>query len=155
MSPRRRPLTATGTLLAALVLTPAWACGQDRPRRQVQPEVIGRWDITVQSPRGDYPSWLEVTRSGTRTLVGRFVGQFGSARPISRVEFDGGRLRFTVPPQWERRTDDQTFEGRLDGGQLRGETTDDEGRRLTWTARRAPSLKRPRPPHWGEPVELF
>jgi hypothetical protein len=115
----------------------------------------GRWDLTVHGPQGDYPSWLEVRRSGRRTLVGTFVGRFGSARPISRVEFDNGRIRFSVPPQWEDRADDLIFEGVLDGDKIEGRTTDDMGRRVTWTARRAPSLKRTQTPKWAEPVELF
>src|SRR5689334_12383446 len=74
---------------------------------------VGRWDLTVHGPDGDYPSWLEVRRSGRVTLVGSFVGRFGSARPVSRVEHEGNRIRFAVPPQWEQRKDDQVFEGQL------------------------------------------
>jgi hypothetical protein len=133
----------------------ALAAKEEKPARQGPPAVIGRWDITVQSPQGEYPSWLEVRQSGRSTLVGSFVGQFGSARPISRVDFENGRVRFSVPPQWEDRTDNLRFAGRLEGGVLRGETTDEKGARLMWTARRAPALKRTRPPKWGEPVELF
>jgi hypothetical protein len=120
-----------------------------------EPPVVGRWDLTVQGPKGTFPSWLEVRRSGRRTLVGAYVGQFGSARPISRVDFRDGRLHFAVPPQWEARSDDQRFDGRLEGEVLRGETTDEKGRRLTWVGRRAPELKRTRPPRWREPIELF
>jgi hypothetical protein len=109
----------------------------------------------VQGTEGAYPSWLEVQRSGRSTLVGRFVGRFGSARPISRVEFENGRIRFSVPPQWEDRKTDLLFDGRLDGDTLRGHTTDEKGRRITWTARRAPALKRSGVPAWGEPVALF
>jgi hypothetical protein len=132
----------------------ATARADDPPARR-GPPIAGRWDLTVQAPDGDYPSWLEVRRSGSRTLVGSFVGRFGSARPVSRVEFVDGRMRFAVPPQWEQRTDDLRFEGQLEGETLRGETTDEKGRRLTWTARRAPALIRPRPPSWGAPIELF
>ena len=117
--------------------------------------VEGRWDITVHGRGGDYPSWVEVRKSGFTTLVGSFVGRTGSARPVARVEFKGGVVRFCVPPQWERRKGDLTFEGRLDGDRLAGQTTDDEGRRVKWTARRAPALKRAGPPRWGKPVELF
>ena len=102
------------------------------------PPVVGRWDLKVHGSDGDYPSWLEVRESGYRTLVGSFVGRTGSARPISRVEFENGRVRFSVPPQWEKRTDDQHVEGRLEGDVLRGETTDEKGRRVAWEAHRAP-----------------
>jgi hypothetical protein len=117
--------------------------------------VVGRWDLTVQGPDGDYPSWLEVRRSGHTTLVGSYVGRFGSARPVSQVEYEGGRIRFGVPPQWERRSDVQVFEGRLEGDTLKGQTTDEKGERLSWTGRRAPALKRTQTPKWGEPIELF
>jgi hypothetical protein len=36
--------------------------------------VLGRWDITVNISGKDFPSWFEVERSGSRMLVGRFVG---------------------------------------------------------------------------------
>ncbi len=154
MSLRRLCQTGAG---AALVLLGIVAAGAGREEASARREraVVGRWDITVHGAEGDYPSWLEVRRSGYRTLVGSFVGRFGSARPISRVEYDKGRVRFTLPPQFEQRTDDLTFEGTLDGDTLKGDTTDDKGRRVTWSARRAPSLKRDHPPRWGEPVELF
>jgi hypothetical protein len=117
--------------------------------------ILGRWDLTVQGADGTYPSWLEVRLSGRRTLVGSFVGQFGSARPISRVEFDGDTVRFSVPPQWDDGEKDLRFEGRLKEDTLQGEMRDAKGGRLTWTGRRAPSLKRDHPPKWGEPIELF
>jgi hypothetical protein len=117
--------------------------------------VIGRWDITVHGPDGDYPSWLEVRRSGVRTLVGSFVGRFGSARPISRVDFANGRVRFTVPPQFEPRIDDLVFEGTLKDDALSGETTDDKGKRIAWQARRAPALSRDQAPQWDKPIKLF
>jgi hypothetical protein len=152
---KMRASTRPAAALLALSLTAlATAAEQQPPAKRRAPSVIGRWDLTVQGSEGTNPSWLEVRRSG-RTLVGSFVGQVGSARPISRVEFEGGRLRFSVPPQFEQRKDDLAFEGQLDGNVLRGKTTDDKGRSVTWTGRRAPSLHRERPPAWGEPVELF
>jgi hypothetical protein len=126
----------------------------DKPARQQQPAILGRWDLTVHTSTEDYPSWLEVRRSG-RTLVGSFVGKVGSARPISRVEFANGRVRFAVPPQYEHRQDDLRFEGQFDGDSLRGETTDERGQSVTWMARHAPALQRTHPPTWGEPIELF
>ncbi len=143
-----------GLLAAVAGLLGSVAAG---PAAGAPPEAtaVGRWDLTVQGADGPYPSWLEVRRSGRTTLVGSFVGRTGSARPISRVDFDKGRLRFSVPPQWEERRDDLTFEGTVEGDAITGHTTDDKGRRVAWAARRAPALKRERPPRWGEPAELF
>ena len=117
--------------------------------------IIGRWDMTVVSADRSAPSWLEVTLSGNRTLVGRFVADGGSARPISRVEFAGGAVRFALPPQWDRGTEDLKFEGRLSGEQLSGTMTTASGERVTWSARRAPLLRRTAAPQWGAPVTLF
>ena len=63
--------------------------------------VLGRWDITVNISGKDFPSWLEVKRSGSSRLVGEFVGPTGSARPISQVNVSNGKLSFSIPPQWE------------------------------------------------------
>lgn len=144
-------MVATGTAVALAVVTLA----ADSPVKTAPPSILGRWDLTVQTADATYPSWLEVRKSGYRTLVGSFVGRTGSVRPIGRVEFADGQLRFTLPPQWEKRPDDLVFEGKLEGDTLRGETTDDQGRRATWIGRRAPSLRRSGSPRWEATVELF
>jgi len=121
------------------------------------PALTGRWDWTVTDGEQQYPSWLEVDLSGYRTLVGSYVGQFGSARPISRIQFnpETGSFRFVLPPQWERRTRDIVFEGTLEGETMRGVTTNDQGETIHWEGRRAPSLERSGRVQWGEPVQLF
>jgi Domain of Unknown Function (DUF1080) len=155
MSLRRLPwAVVNAALLAACVLT-CLAGSEDRPPKSEPPAILGRWDLIVQTAKGDYPSWFEVRKSGHATLVGTLVGRFGSARPISRVEFDKGSVHFSAPPQWESRKDDLDFKGQLDGDALRGETTDDDGQRVIWTGRRAPALTRAKTPTWGEPIELF
>ena len=85
-----------------------------------RPEIVGRWDITVEGPSGSHGSWLEVQWSGNRTLVAYFVGELGSARPISRVEFANGEVRFSVPPQYDKGESDLRFEGKLADGHLSG-----------------------------------
>ena len=82
--------------------------------------LLGRWDLVVQRGTQTSPSWLEVERSGTATLVGQFVGSGGSARPIAKIEFTDGTFRFAIPPQWESNPNDITFEGRLEGERLTG-----------------------------------
>jgi len=117
--------------------------------------LLGRWDLVVQRGTQTMPSWLEVERSGTATLVGQFVGSGGSARPIAKIEFASSTFRFAIPPQWEREPKDITFEGRLEGDRITGSTVMGDGQKLTWTGTRAPALRRTAPPVWGEPITLF
>lgn len=121
------------------------------------PAIVGRWDLTVRDGAVEYPSWLEVQLSGYRTLVGRYVGQFGSARPVGKIEFDkaSGAFRFAAPPQWEKRTSDIVFEGKVQGETLHAETTNDQGKPVKVEGRRAPSLIRAQAPKWGKAIKLF
>lgn len=141
--------------IAMIAICPTVVLAADEPKNVPASALIGRWDLTVRCADGEYPSWLEVRRSGTKSLVGSYVGQFGSARPIAKVEFDNGKFKFTVPPQWERRSDDVTVSGQVEGKTISGETTDDKGRKITFVGQRSPDLKRTSKPEWGETVELF
>jgi hypothetical protein len=123
--------------------------------RAASDALLGRWDLAVQRGTQTAPSWLEVERSGTATLVGQFVGSGGSARPIAKIEFTDGTFRFAIPPQWESNPRDITFEGRLEGDRITGSMTMGDGQKLTWSGTRAPSLRRAARPVWGEPVTLF
>jgi len=118
-------------------------------------DVIGRWDITVHSSERETPSWLEIQLSGFSTLVGRFVGGGGSARPVSKINYNQGKISFSIPPQWEKEDKDLTVEGTLQGDSLVGTMVAPNGKEYQWVGRRAPSLKRTKPPVWGVPVSLF
>ncbi len=122
---------------------------------QANAPVIGRWDLTVQGANGPYPSWLEVSLSGNRTLVGRFVAGGGSARPIAKVSYSANTMRFSIPPQWDAANNDMMFEGTLANDALTGTIVTSGGQREGFTAKRAPALRRTAPPVWGTPVTLF
>lgn len=115
----------------------------------------GRWDITITMAGKSYPSWLEVQHSGSHTLVGRFVGVVGSARPISRINVDGNKFSFAIPPQWEEGTGDMTLEGSMDEKGLSGTIVFPNGKSFSWTAVRAPSLRVEKAASWGKPVTLI
>lgn len=119
------------------------------------PLLIGRWDMTLYMNGNEYPSWLEVYLSGTRTLVGQYVGTGGSARPISKINFADGKMNFSIPPQWEKEDNDITFEGTFDGDSLKGTMVAADGKNYTWSAVRAPSLKRNSEPVWEKPITIF
>ena len=148
----RRPHLLAPLALLGLLAVHATPVTAQKPATQ---PLVGRWDLTVHGSRGDYPSWLEVWTSGNTHLVGQFVGRGGSARPISKIEFTNGTMRFSIPPQWDQRPDDETYEATLKGEKLEGWTTDRGGQRITWSGVRAPSLARTGTPTWGAPVSLI
>ena len=117
--------------------------------------IEGRWDITIIEDGKEVPSWLEIRHSGTHRLIGHFVGKGGSARPISSIKFIGGKMSFTIPPQWEKEDNDFVFEATLQDEKLSGTMIAADGKSYNWTAVRAPSLRREKAPVWGKPIQLF
>jgi hypothetical protein len=121
-----------------------------------QPAIIGHWDLTVDMGNNmTAPSWLDVKLSGIKTLVGYFVSDAGSARPISKVNFDKQKVTFSIPPQWEFGMNDLVFEGTVETDKIFGVITLPNGQKHSFTGERAPDLVREKPPVWNEPVKLF
>jgi 3-keto-disaccharide hydrolase len=126
----------------------------------VNEHLMGRWDISIDGPKGKQPSWLEVQIPGAHssgdTYAGRFVGIVGSARPIERVALNGDSLQFSIPKQWEDGTGNLSVAARLNGSDaLVGRMTFPDGSSANFTAVRAPVLIRARAPQWGTPVPLL
>ncbi len=144
-------------MIAILTLNPSHTNAALNPyQEKVAPMIEGRWDITIPDMEGkEVPSWLEVGHSGNRTLIGRFVYAFGSARPISKVNFENGKFSFAIPPQWEKGNRDMEFEGSVSGNHISGTMTYTDGKKYNWVGERAPSLKRDKPSIWGSPVKMF
>ena len=115
----------------------------------------GKWDLVIEKDGTQLPSWLEITHSGTNTLVGRFVYAFGSARPISEVVVNNDVFSFVIPKQWEPEGTDMTFTGALDGEGLKGTMIYTDGQPYSWTAVRAPKLDYVAKAKWGKTKELF
>lgn len=118
-------------------------------------DLIGRWDITVDVDGKSAPSWLEVKLSGTKTLVGYFVAETGSARPVSQIHFKDGAFSFTVPPQWENGDKDFVIKGQVSGSGITGTITTSEGKTHGFKGVKAPYLKRTAAPVWGKAQSLF
>ncbi|TMI94728.1 MAG: DUF1080 domain-containing protein [Bacteroidetes bacterium] len=137
--------------LAAFFVSKAHNCVKDFDSSAI----IGRWDITIHMGGKELPSWLEVQRSGFRGLIGLFVGTGGSARPISKVNFTGGRISFSIPPQWEQGSGELSFDASLNGENLNGTIIFPDGKIYECTAVRAPALKRQTQPQWGTSMRLF
>ncbi|MFD2202831.1 3-keto-disaccharide hydrolase [Shivajiella indica] len=118
-------------------------------------DIIGRWDLTLTMNGKEASSWLEVKLSGISTLVGYFVGDDGSARPVSRVNYSNGKYTFSIPPQWQNSDKDLIFEGSLEAGRLMGTIQHPSGNSYAFVGERAPSLVREKQPSWGPTVQLF
>ena len=118
--------------------------------------VLGRWDLTVQSPDGPYPSWVHVQLRKETELQGRFVGRFGSVRNITKVDYRDGTLTFDVPIQYEQNKSDLHFESKLVGDKLEGTTVAADGTTLKWTGVRAPAFGPDRIRiHFSECIEML
>jgi len=128
-----------------------------RPTAPIPRDVrlVGRWDITITTPTGTAPSWLEIDSSGRDALVGRIVGIVGSVRPISQIIPSGDSLHFAVPHQWEGGDGDLRVVFRLQGDRLVGRMTFPDNVTRTWVGVRAPRLIRTRAPQWGAPIKLL
>ncbi len=132
---------------------------EHNPASQTIPEeskdLLGRWDLNVDKNGKQVPSWIEIKLSGFTTLVGYWVGDSGSSRPISHIKLQDGKFSFAIPPQWEGGTGDITIEGELAGAEIKGTITNNNGEKYTFTGTKAPYLNRTAEPTWGKPVELF
>jgi len=149
-SNRRRARIAPVLFILSLFFVTATHAQQSK-----DPDVIGRWDLTVEKGGQSMPSWLEVQKSGTHTLIGRFCYAFGSARPISQVMEKDGKFSFSIPPQWEEGIRNMDFEFEVNGDAIKGTMVYTDGQKYNWTGVRAPFLVRSKTPVWGTPIRLF
>ncbi len=147
-------MTSSGTIVAAmLILFCAFTGGQKSDAASVKP-YLGRWDLTLKSADKEYPSWLELTEKDGK-LSAEFVGRWGNARPLPKVEIADGKLTFVSPKEEEGSKADLVFEGKLEGETLSGTVNAPEGGSWSWTGKRAPALKSTKAPKWGKPITLF
>ena len=140
-------------ILLLTIIVPSAASRNPAP--DVDERIVGRWDISISTPDGSKPSWLEIERSGRDAVVGRFVGVVGSARPISTIVANADSLSFSIPHQWEDGNGDLTIRGKLQGNGLAGVMTFPDGKSYPWTGMRSPRLDRRSTPAWGAPIELL
>jgi hypothetical protein len=104
----------------------------------------GRWDLTITTPKENYPGWLELDSAGKARVQPRT----GSAVPANSAKVEGGHLQVVFGRG--NITWDLTEEhGKLRGTQKRGEEV------AQVEGVRAPDLNRKTPKAWSSPVPLF
>jgi Domain of Unknown Function (DUF1080) len=111
-SPMRQICSAV--LLAVIFLTPTPSIAA------AAPPFSGRWDLTITTSKGEYPSWMEFADEDGTPAV-RIVGRTGSVHPVTNAKVDGTRLTFEDGPgHWEMTVKDRKLTGQSPGGSLSG-----------------------------------
>jgi Domain of Unknown Function (DUF1080) len=113
----------------------------------------GRWDLTLTSPTGNLPSWIEVSeRQGKVSVL--FVGVTDHATQMKQAEIRNGALSFVSPKGEEGFPLDTTYTLKPAGAELKGTVSNDE-KNWSVVGKSAPALTRKTVVHWGKPVRLF
>jgi hypothetical protein len=115
---------------------------------------VGSWDLTVHRPSGDFPSWFEISELEGE-ISGRYVGIWGSSRPILSILIDGDSLTFALPNQYEGIETDLKFELTIEGDQCTGFATIWDAEPYKVTGNRAPAMVRSGKQTQGEPTDLL
>src|SRR5271163_3408855 len=115
--------------------------------------LVGRWDLTIVSSKGTYPSWLEISEKAGEAEV-RIVGRVASAHAAHDVRLEGSRLTF-ASTEWFDREIPVEWKMSLVKSQLKGTQSRSDGVTGDLTGERAPALDRKPPAAWSEPEALF
>jgi Domain of Unknown Function (DUF1080) len=102
---------------------------------------LGRWDLTIITSKGSYPSWLDFADDGVFPVV-RMVGRTGSVHAVRDARVEGTKLTFEDGTGiWQVSVQDHKLSGQTPDGELSGIP--------------APALKDTTPLAWSNPEPLF
>lgn len=138
----------------ALLPTRASALSSSAASDPSEAAFLGRWDLTVKAADKEYPSWLEIEQKDGK-LSAQFVGRWGNARLLPKIEINGTHVTFVSPKEEENSKEDMVYQGKLTGKTLSGTTNGADGTTWKWIGVRAPALIKATAPQWGAPVHLF
>src|SRR5205085_10946694 len=106
-------------VVAAVALSPALS-----KKENAQP-LAGRWDLTVTTPKGTYPSWMEFSENGGSPQV-RVVGRVASVHPATEVKLEGTHLAFSTMESFEKEIP-VSWEMTVAGGKITGRQKRSDG----------------------------
>lgn len=134
-------------LLTAAAFSPALS------KKDAAQPFAGRWDLTITTPKGTYPSWMEFVENNGAPEV-RIVGRVASVHPAKDVKLDGSRLSFNSS-EWFGKPTNVGWEMSVKSGKLTGVQKREDGVEGQITGVHAPLLKRNPPAKWTDPAPLF
>lgn len=119
---------------------------------QAEKTFVGRWDLTLTSPRGSWPQWMEIVEKDGK-LDGRIQPRGGAVRPIVAAKLEGGHLVITV--QAAGRGPELSWDLTVSGDKISGVQKQGENAETKIAGGRAPKLDRPMPKAWTAAEPLF
>jgi hypothetical protein len=90
--------------------------------------IVGEWEMNVTIPAREIVDKLIITKNDDGTLAGKWEGQRGEST-ISDIKFEGGKLTFTRSTKFGDREMTWTYEGTVEGDQIKGAFTSERGER--------------------------
>ena len=114
---QRAPHILLGTALLSCVFLLCIAANAQSP-------FAGRWDLTITTHNGAYPSWLEYADEGATPAI-RVVGRTGSVHAVREAKVAGSHLIFADPQssgdgRWDLMVKDRKLAGRSLAGDVAG-----------------------------------
>lgn len=84
----------------------------------------GRWDLTIITSAGSYPSWMEFADEGATPAI-RIVGRTGSVHPVRGAKVQGTHLTFVDGPvggevRWQISVKDRKLTGQVGVAEVTG-----------------------------------
>jgi hypothetical protein len=90
--------------------------------------IVGEWQMNVTIPAREIVEKLIITKNADGTLAGKWEAQRGE-NTISDIKFEGGKLTFTRTSKFGDREFTLTFEGTVEGDNIKGVFSSERGER--------------------------
>jgi hypothetical protein len=90
--------------------------------------IVGKWRMSVMMPEHEIVEKLTITKNADGTLAGKWEGRRGEST-ISDVKFEAGKLTFTRTGRFGDREFTSTFEGTVEGDNIKGVFSSHRGER--------------------------
>jgi hypothetical protein len=90
--------------------------------------IVGEWPMNVTIPAREIVENLTITKNADGTLAGKWEAQRGE-NTISDIKFEGGKLTFTRTSKFGGREFTSTFEGTVEGDNIKGVFKSERGER--------------------------
>ena len=99
---------------------------------QAQQDVVGSWEMSIETPRGAMTQTFEFTQDGD-VLSGTVTGPRGSTA-LQNVQFVDGVLTFEVLREFRGNSMTQSFSATIEGDEMTGTMTGGRGGGREFTA---------------------